>query len=120
MAAAGAACRPVLASARLPKFSWTGGEPFSAGLWLLNDTPDELPPGEMVATLEIGGDIIPLAAWEHGPVSPNHNLAGPAVGAALPERAATDRFTLQLRCPAAGRRDSRYLLHYRPLVPPAG
>src|SRR5690606_1206949 len=42
-----AACRPVLASARIPKFQWTAGEIFSAGLWLLSDHPDGQPGGEL-------------------------------------------------------------------------
>jgi beta-mannosidase len=112
-AAVAAACRPVLASARLPKFSWKGGETFCAELWLLHDTPAELPSGEISASLEIAGDRIPLLTWKHGPVAPGSNLAGPAMRAVLPERAATDRFTLHLHVAADDRRDSRYLLPYR-------
>lgn len=115
-AAVAAACRPVLASARLPKFSWSGNERFTAELWLLNDSYDELPPGEVVASVEIGGETIALPTWSHGAVAPNRNLAGPAVHWVLPAHAAADRFTLVLRCPAAAHRDSSYTLPYRPVL----
>ena len=112
-AAVAGSCRPVLASARLPKFSWVGGERFTAQLWLLNDGPGELPPGEIAASLEIAGVATTLRTWSHGAVAPNRNLAGPGVECPLPADAAADRFTLQLRCPAAPNRDSAYTLLYR-------
>ncbi|HUL55227.1 MAG TPA: hypothetical protein VLT83_17630 [Opitutaceae bacterium] len=118
-AAAATACRPVLASARLPKFGWRGGERFTAQLWLLNDSPAELPAGEVIARLEIAGAASDLVTWSHGAVAANRNLAGPTVEGLLPAHAAADRFTLRLRCPAAPERDSAYTLAYRPGLAPA-
>jgi beta-mannosidase len=118
-AAVAAACRPVLASARLAKFSWTGGETFSIDLWLLNDSDDDLPPGEVTAAIEIAGEAVPLLAWTHGTVAANRNLAGPGARCTLPSHAVVDRFRLHLRCPAAAERDSSYTLHYRPSGPAA-
>jgi len=112
-AAAAAACRPVLASARIPKFSWTAGEAFRAELWLLNDAWTEVPAGAIEAWIAIAGDRIPLAVWRHEAAAPNCNLPGPAAACILPDRGGVDRFTLHLTCAGAPARDSAYTLHYR-------
>ena len=36
-------CRPILASARFPKFRWDEGETFSCELFMLNDSYEKLP-----------------------------------------------------------------------------
>ncbi len=78
------ACRPVLASARLPKFQWRGGEAFSAEIWLLNDSPAALEAGEVEVTLTAGGSSTRLLAWSFPALAAGQNLAGPSVQAALP------------------------------------
>ncbi len=113
LAAVGASCRPVLASARLARFTWREGDVFEPELWLLNDTVEELHAGRVEAVLHLGGREIRLLDWDHVVVPANRNLAGPTVRYVLP-RASAGRMTLRLRCPGQERRDSEYVLLYRP------
>jgi hypothetical protein len=112
LSAVGASCRPVLASARIARFTWREGDVFEPELWLLNDTAQELPAGRVEAILHLDDQEIPLLAWHHPVVPANRNLVGPTVRSVLP-RAAAGRMTLRLRCPGHGERDSEYVLLYR-------
>ncbi|MDX6765524.1 MAG: hypothetical protein SFU85_01915 [Candidatus Methylacidiphilales bacterium] len=78
-------CRPVIASARVPKFSWRPGELFSAELWILNDSPDLVPPGRFEAELDYGSRIASLGNWDHPGSLPNVNIKGPRAEVKLPE-----------------------------------
>ncbi len=78
------ACRPVLASARNYKFSWSRGEAFSTQLWLLNDRYESLNGGRMTASLVSGNNRLELGSWDFGSTGPNANLAGPVLKARLP------------------------------------
>lgn len=118
--AVAAACRPVMASARLPKFSWIGGELFSAGLWLLNDSPHTVPAGRIQATLLLGSLRQPLLTWEHPTASVNEHVVGPEVRCLLPEPRETDYFELELSGPNLPAGGSRYRLHLRPGRPDTG
>ncbi len=80
-----AACRPVLASARIPRFQWRAGELFTAELWLLNDTPSPQPAGELRAELVAGGRRHRLRDWAFPALAPQSNLAGPRVEFVLPQ-----------------------------------
>jgi beta-mannosidase len=113
-----AACRPVLASARIPKFQWKAGEAFTAELWLLNDHPAAHAGGELVATLECDGRSTELLRWGFSGLAPQQSLAGPSVRAVLPE---TDggEFTLLLSEAGHPEWDSRYRLSIRPSRRPA-
>lgn len=82
--AAQAACRPVLASARIAKFQWRAGEAFAAEIWILNDSPAESPGGEVEASLLVGDASVPLLTWKFPALEPGKNLAGPTVQAVLP------------------------------------
>jgi beta-mannosidase len=108
-AAARAGCRPVLASARLAKFQWRGGESFSAEVWLLNDSPHGLPAGTVEAVLTAGGVSLRLPTWSHPPVAPGKNLRGPDVSCVLPSVAAGE-FELVLRAGPADGWGSTYRL----------
>ena len=112
LAAAGQSCRPVLASARVARFTWREGDLFEPELWLLNDSATDLPPGRVEAVLELGGEERALLAWDHPEVPANRNLAGPTARCVLPA-AAAGRMTLRLRCPGARDRDSEYVLLYQ-------
>ena len=102
------ALRPVLFSARIPKFDWAAGERFSAELWLLSDAPAHV--HETVdVSIEIGGKQIPLLTWDSGPVPAGRNQLGPTVNFILPDVDAAE-FTLYLR---AGESSSAYRLCYR-------
>jgi len=104
-----ASLRPVLASARVPKFDWKAGECFHAELWMLNDSP-ECAGGTVKASIRIGGEEHELLSWESGEVGENKNKIGPTINWILPDMD-TDRFTLVLSC---GEASSEYTLCYRP------
>jgi hypothetical protein len=98
--AVAAACRPLLASARIRKFEWTGGEIFDPELWWLNDAHTEVAPGPVEARIETAdGRLFPLLVWDGGPLAANTNLAGPTLHWVLP-RLEGERFTLVLATPA--------------------
>lgn len=105
-------CRPVLASARIPKFSWRAGETFSAQLFMLNDSPESLGLGYVVAWLEVAGDRLQVAEWRFEGGAANTNIVGPTVSVVLPEGAA-DRLTLVLQVEGHPGWGSRYDLLIR-------
>lgn len=108
-----AACRPILASARIPKFQWRTGELFSAELWLLNDSPAAAPSGEMVAVLECDGAEQELLRWTLPVGAQGKNLAGPIVRVALPVAARSGEFTLRLAITGQPTLASSYRLSLR-------
>ena len=78
------ALRPVLFSARIPKFEWRGGESFRAELWLLNDSP-QTACGTVKATLELHGKTLAETEWE-ATAEANQNRKGPEIMAPLPQK----------------------------------
>ena len=104
-----AALRPVMASARIPKFDWKAGEKFTAEIWLLNDSTDSARENIEVS-VELGGVEYNLLSWDSGAVSANENRIGPSVNWILPDADATD-MVLRLGC--ANGRSSQYRLRYR-------
>ncbi|OXS57308.1 hypothetical protein B1A99_17620 [Cohnella sp. CIP 111063] len=108
-----ASCRPVLASARIPKFVWREGDWFEPELWLLNDSPEEVPGGRLEAYLSLGsGERLLLLEWEYAGLQANHNRRGPTVRFLLP---AADAERMKLELVVAGRPEltSSYTLLYR-------
>jgi len=102
------ALRPVLASARIPKFDWRAGECFHAELWLLNDT--HAPASETVrASLLLNGVEYPLLTWETGET--DENKIGPTVNWVLPDVDATE---MTLRLETGDGTAGEYRLCYRP------
>ena len=103
------ALRPVLASARIPKFDWKAGERFTAELWLLNDSPE---PAQRVisASIRMNGVEYPLFTWDSGEVPAGENRIGPTVNWILPD-VDTEEFTLRLT--AGNGASSTYRLMYR-------
>ncbi len=78
-------CRPVLASARIPKFRWTTGETFAIEVFILNDKYENFEPGSMRIFL-ISGDVKKeVGLWETSAVSPNENLQGPVIETVIPD-----------------------------------
>ena len=102
------ALRPVLASARIPKFDWNAGECFRAELWLLNDSPEDADQTVKVS-VKINGEEYPLLKWETGKVAANTNKIGPTVNWILPD---VDCSEMTL-CLSAGTASSEYRLRYR-------
>ncbi len=101
-----AALRPVLASARIPKFDWKAGETFTAQVWLLNDT-HAAAEASVDVSLRLGDTVHPLFTWNTGLT--DQNKIGPGVNFVLPAADAAD-MTLIL---SAGEYSSEYRLCYR-------
>ena len=73
------ACRPALASARIPKFSWSKEEELSFGLFVINGSRELLPRGIM----EIFVNGKKVKDWSYPEVPASENLSGPAVSVPL-------------------------------------
>jgi beta-mannosidase len=115
-----AACRPILASAKIPKFRWYPGEVFEAELWLLNDSPKEFPATDITATLHLPDHPpIALLTWQCPAMKANENWQGPSVRVKL-SKLVDGPIILSLRGPAGGAIDSDYHLIYRAERPPEG
>lgn len=120
-AAVQAACRPVLASARIPRFQWRAGEVFAAGLWILNDCAEAQPAGTLTAQLVAGGVRRVLGQWAFPGLAPQQNLAGPEVSVLLEEGLGRE-FVLELSVSPRADWSSAYRLSLRagdrPPLPP--
>ncbi|CAM3012908.1 glycoside hydrolase family 2 protein [Rariglobus hedericola] len=108
-----AACRPLLASARIPKFQWNAHELFSAELWLLNDHPAAQTGGELIATLEHDGQLTELVRWNFSGLAPQQSVAGPSVRMVLPDTPCGE-FTLVLSVTGHREWNSSYRLSLKP------
>ncbi len=106
------ACRPVLASARLPKFSWKAGEIFNAELWMLNDLPAEVKAAKMTVKIEAAGERVTLLEWNYNTMAANNNQQGPTVRYKLPSMTA-DRFKILLEVEGHPEYSSVYTLAFR-------
>lgn len=104
--AVAAACRGVMASARIPKFSWNHGELFTAELWLLNDSPQPVVPGRITAFIICDGRSDEIHDWRHAGTSANCHLRGPEVRFTLPMGAR--HFTLRLTVEGNAAQGSEY------------
>ncbi len=102
-------CRPILASARIPRFRWRAGETFGIQLFMLNDSPEPLGPGCVDAWLEVEGQQVTIGDWSFEGGTANTNLAGPVMHVTLPQTAA-DRFALVLHVAGKPEWSSRYTL----------
>lgn len=105
-------CRPVLASARFPKFSWKEGEAFHAEIWMLNDFYKNLPKGKVTIKMAGSGPETELLKWEYQPLIANINEAGPTVRCNLPAWE-TDRFKIILEVEGHPEYNSEYTLVYQ-------
>jgi beta-mannosidase len=105
--AVAAACRLVLASARVPKFSWRAGETFELEAWILNDAPDEVDAGVLEAEIELDGAHTPIASWSFPKLAARTHARGPAMQLVLPPFAART-FELVLRVGTRDALESRY------------
>ena len=90
------ALRPVLASAKIPRFDFKPGSVFEAQLWILNDTGGQQKTGTVKAFLEIDEKRYELLQWSSGATS--ENLAGPTVFMKLPRDVKNRVAALHLEC----------------------
>ena len=86
LATVAASLRPVLASARIPRFDWEPGAPFSVELFLLNDAPHGVDPLEFVVTLQAGAHRSPLGHWACPGSAAGTNCPGPVLHGLVPQR----------------------------------
>ena len=100
-------CRPVLASARIQRFDYLPGEVFTPEIWLLNDSAEVCPGGEVAVSVKFGDSKTELSTWEY-PES-KANIQGPSLNYTIPGDAAGS-FTLILD---AGEFSSEYKLKIR-------
>lgn len=107
--AVAASCRPTIASARIPKFTWSPGETFSIELWLLNDSHDPIASGRFEAELDYGNRTTSLGNWDYPLIEPNRNLCGPTATVTLPADL-PPRFKLRVRVIDHPAWDSEYTL----------
>ena len=103
-------CSPVIPSARLNKFTYEGGEIFSAELWLLNDSYEKVN-DTISAYIEIGGECCHVMDWETPLSGENENIKGHIMQFVLPDVDA-DRFVLKLKSKKYG--ENSYTLRYSP------
>ena len=109
--AVAAANRPVMASARIPRFDWPRGAEFSTTLFLLNDSPQAIGALEFSVRLEAGDESIALGTWRCPGTPANEHCAGPVVAGRVP---ASPGETFDLVVEVAGHPElsSRYTLAF--------
>lgn len=78
------ALRDVMPSARIPSFSWEGGDLFNAEIWMLNDSPNAASDTVRVF-LEVEGNRQHILTWETGELAAAENKRGHIIQAILPE-----------------------------------
>jgi beta-mannosidase len=105
-------CRPVLASAKLPKFKWTEGETFYADIWMLNDYFKDLHGGKVIIKIKGPDSPTTLLEWEYTAMSANINQSGPTVRYKLPVFN-SDRFMILLEVEGHPEYNSQYTLSYK-------
>ncbi|MBV6647086.1 MAG: hypothetical protein KI790_16635, partial [Cyclobacteriaceae bacterium] len=100
------ACRPVMVSARFPKFTWNTGENFNFQLFFFNHQKDVLHPGEVVVYTN---GILQLR-WEIDKIESHETLPGPTINFPITEQ--TEELHVEIKCVDPSW-DSTYLLNLR-------
>jgi beta-mannosidase len=103
------ACRPVLASVRIPKFEWTEGEDFTCDLYLLNDTYDRLANEKVSVVMQYDGTEKVLTSWDCPGGEGFKNIKGPSVQAKIPAMKA-NLFSIHVRVEGKPQYNSTYML----------
>ena len=101
--------RPVLFSARIPKFDWKAGEVFKAEIWMLNDSPFPAD-GQVSVTLKVGENEFSLLDWKNAHTDANTNFQGAQVCCVLPDAIGAKEMKLILS--ASDGMSSEYRLLY--------
>jgi beta-mannosidase len=103
------ACRPVLASIRIPKFDWREGEEFCCDLFLLNDTYDSLSPEKVKVVILYDDTEKELITWDCPGGDGFKNVQGPSVRTTIP-RMKNNLFSIQVRVEGKPQYNSSYKL----------
>lgn len=109
--AVAASCRPILASARIPKFTWEPGEWFEPEAWLLNDSPESVPGGTLEMYAVVDGVRTQLLSWSFDALEPGENGRGPTARWRIPNAPAA-RFQLEVVVNGKPEWSSDYTLLY--------
>ena len=80
------ALRPKMASARIPKYSWTSGEKLGFEVWYHNETLSNVS-DKVTLKIILGDSVIYTSKWETGEIAPMTNRKGLAVSFDLPDHA---------------------------------
>lgn len=89
------ALRGTKVSIRPDKLLWWFAEECRIGLWILNDTPNEIPAGTITASLRYDETETVLLTWNHPAVPAMENIKGPFLCLKVP-CAKDGRFTIRL------------------------
>ena len=103
------ACRPVLASVRIPKFEWREGEDFSCELFMLNDTYNVLPAANVKVFIEYDGQEKELLSWDCPGADGFKNAKGPVASIKIPQMK-TNIFSIRIRVDGKPEYNSSYML----------
>ena len=103
------ACRPVLASVRIPKFEWREGEDFSCELFMLNDTYNVLPAANVKIFIEYDGQEKELLSWDCPGADGFKNAKGPVASIKIPQMK-TNIFSIRIRVDGKPEYNSSYTL----------
>ena len=106
-------CRPLLLSAKIPKFTWMPGEDWSCELWVLNDRFQDAEIGTVNVSWVHDGEVESLTSWTPEQVESNANLRGPEVRCKLPDWK-EGIFRLRLQVEGRSELNSEYRLILRP------
>ena len=90
------AIRPVMASARIPRFAWKSGDIFSAEIWFLNNS-EKQETETIEVHIEINGKRYTQLEWNTQEVAPRTNKIGPTVNFVLPDVLNCIEFKLVLK-----------------------
>ncbi|MEI6167130.1 MAG: hypothetical protein WCS52_08040 [bacterium] len=113
--AVAAANRPVMASARIPRFDWVRGEKFSATLFLLNDSPQAILPLKFSVRLEAGGQTLALGPWSCPGTAANTHCPGPEITGTVPDWTG-ETFALCIDVAGHPAWSSRYTLAFKSVM----
>lgn len=107
-----ASCRPILSSARIPKFLWHKGEIFNPELWILNDLPNTVPAGSLKAYIQFEEEKYFLTQWDYPELPENQNLKGQSLQFQL-KFSKSGFIKLILNVEGYPEMDAEYILLYR-------
>ena len=104
------ACRPVSASARIPKIEWKEGEAFNADLYLLNDAYDKLTNEKITVFMQYDDTEKELASWDCPATDQGFtNVKGPTIQSTIPSMK-TNLFTIHVCVAGKPEYNSTYTL----------
>ncbi len=106
------ACRPILASARIPKFQWKENDLFSCEIWLLNDSYENIDAGKITVFIKWNNQKKEILLWTFDAPPVNTNIAGPTARYKLPNLNTT-KFILSLHVENYPEYNTEYTLLFK-------